>query len=65
MLKPFRASLTADAFLAQVENGLENIFFVHFSPVSILGCGQDHTDGYAVLQVKRQRDIYLKLSNYF
>ena len=53
------SSYTVNAFRVQVENGLENVLFLHFSLVSIHFVV--HTGGYAVIQVKHQRDINLKL----
>ena len=56
-----------NAFRVQVKNGLQNVFFVHFSLVSIQFdmIAVVHAGGYAVIQVKHWRDINLKLSVYF
>ena len=59
------SSYTVNAFRVQVENGLENIFFLLFSLVSIHYALRFTKSGYAVIQVKHRRYIELKLSVYF
>ena len=62
--------LTINAFRVKMENSLENILFLHFLLVlvqfdtDIFMIAVVHTGGYAVIQVKHQRDINLKLSVY-
>ena len=59
--------LTVVAFRVQVDNDLKNIFSCFFrrfqSVFDIYCCSQDHTGGYAVIQVKHLTDINLKLKN--
>ncbi|XP_068718885.1 uncharacterized protein [Montipora capricornis] len=56
--------LTVDAFRVQVENGLENIIFLHFSFFFSfflhIMTAVVHTGGYAVIQVKHRRGIGLQ-----
>ena len=61
------SSCTVNAFRVQLENVLEDVFFLHFSLVSIqfhiiIMISVVHTAGYAVIQVKHRRDLKLKLS---
>ena len=57
-------TLNSQRFLCSGGKRLENIFVLHFSPVSIQFdmIAVVHTSGYAVIQVMYRRDINLKLS---
>ena len=62
----------ASTLSSKLKNGLERkLFSCIFSAelienrFDIYSCGQDHSGGYAVIEVKHWREINLKLSIYF